>query len=267
MGNGGSRGSIGPRCNGTHPAHINDIRNRSRNSVNYIVQNVDRIDNLIKKYKDAEKRVNDDTQNIEWWYSVRIPDRIAELKRIETAQIVKKQGEYDDAVIHRDKRKKLLEEMFKKLNNLHTNSATLDTDINTVTTNTNNKKGENIKLDGIINQTYKQIYNAVRTENDILFSKNENINELYSADKSKMEQQQSKNTWVMSIRFWLFILYYILIIFIGYLMIYADINFYSKLILLFILVVYPLYIYNVQYTLHSLWNILYANLRTYGPEN
>lgn len=261
MGNGGSR------CNGTHPDHINDTRNQTQNSVNFIVQNIDRIEKLIKIYHDAEKRVNDDIQNIEWWYSVHIPDRISELKRIEAAQIVKKQGEYDDAVIYRDKRKKLLEEMFIILNNLHANSATLDTDINTVTTNTNNKKGANIKLDGIINQTYKQIYNAVHTENDILFSKTENINELYSADKSKMEQQQSKNSWLMSIRFWLFILYYILVIFIVYVMIYADMNFYSKLILLFILVVYPLYIYNVQYTLHSLWNMLYANVRITGPEN
>ena len=126
---------------------------------------------------------------------------------------------------------------------------------------------DNIALNNVVEDTYKQIYNAIIIENGVLTNKQSEISKTTATDNSKMENQIKQTNGINNIRVILFCFYYILVAFVISLFVYKNINIYSKVLFILILIAYPLFIYNVQYFLHTLWNSTYAYLRISVPEN
>jgi hypothetical protein len=264
MGNGSS---AGPPCRGNAPGEIREFKDDIGNRSNWIIKEATRINGKIDEYHKTRDGLNVFVGNIKNWYYNNIPDRIKSNKWYVADQTYKKNVELQDSIFAKD----------ESLATLNANLAILDDTRKSHSmiedTTLKAKAYLNTTFGGAINAVHESeiinlnTYNTIQIENDAILNSTNNNIEKNSASGSKNTNISTNLDNLMAVRFFLYLIYYILIIAILYIYIYKQMNIYIKIALISILLLYPLYIYNIQYYIIYLWNVIYAYTRISVPEN
>ena len=256
-----------PPCHGNHPGEIRFIKDRIHEKCNELGNGANTVQDRINKYTAIKNKLNDDIRKIKYWYTVQIPNRKRKNAEAKEQQIGIKNAERTRVIARRNTAmanlNNTLAELEKCKNDYVEKQKTTERTGKYISETTR----DNIALNNVVEDTYKQIYNAIIIENGVLTTKQTEISKMTETDNSKMENQIKQTNSINNIRVILFCFYYILVAFVISLFVYKNINIYSKVLFILILIAYPLFIYNVQYFLHTLWNSTYAYLRISVPEN
>jgi hypothetical protein len=118
-----------------------------------------------------------------------------------------------------------------------------------------NISGNNNVLQDTINRYSKKYYDSIISQNNILESRNTDpqYKDLYSTDKQKINYAANDNEYLRTLNFVFLVIYYILVLFVVYIIYSSKLTTFYKVIMIFIILLYPLFIYEFQHYLHYLW--------------
>lgn len=116
-------------------------------------------------------------------------------------------------------------------------------------------------------KTINQMHSSIIDENSTISNSINNNNDIYSADNSKNNNIFNSLEYISSVKFWLYVFYYILAFIVIFIFIYNKKITYSNMIFVSIILLYPIFIYTIQKRVNEIWNLIYSYLRLSPPEN
>lgn len=128
-------------------------------------------------------------------------------------------------------------------------------------TNINNTKFSYLKDRLRLVNVKKQIYDSVYNENNVIITKMSTFNETNSGDEQNLQHKRIQMNELKTVNLVLFIIYYLLFFYFCYLIFYMKtLPMYSKIFLFLLFLVYPFYIYDLQYFAYYLARSAYLYL-------
>jgi hypothetical protein len=175
----------------------------------------------------------------------------------------KYEGEIKDLNTKKDG---LLTEINKKYGSINPLIASHDStikDINVIKGNIVNQSYSVSFFENLLIQSYKELYDAIYTENKVLLNNKSIKFDMYSTDNSRYLYEIDKIKFYENINTFLFYFYYLLIII--FLVVVLKYNYTSMLIKLtffrifaVLLILYPLFILRIQDYIYKLFGYLYS---------
>jgi hypothetical protein len=109
----------------------------------------------------------------------------------------------------------------------------------------------------------QEYYNAVKNENNVIVDKVSTIHETSSGDEDSLQHKQTQIGDLIHINTFLFFLYYVLYFYFCFLVYFMkNISVYARVFFVFILLLYPFFIIDVQTFFYYLGNRLYLNINS-----
>ena len=265
MGNGGSRGYA--ICRGNDEPKVFRLQKSVFQKAYQIDDGINKINDLTTKFKNSKNVLIDDIYQIHDYYYYKIPKRKKDNQDATDSQTKIKQAELKTATDNLNSQTELLTAAF---NNLATEKQAYD-GISTEVKNTNRLvQGNNAAATSSFIKSkdmLANVYNTIYMQNRSLHERINDNDIVHSADNSKTAIKNTNVEFIDNIQFIMFLFYYALVIFIIYLFIFNNLNIYSKIISIFILIIYPLSIYNIQYFIYTKFIDLWKYVQFSIPEN
>jgi ABC-type transport system involved in cytochrome bd biosynthesis fused ATPase/permease subunit len=106
-----------------------------------------------------------------------------------------------------------------------------------------------------INQYTKSYYDLIFGQNSKLSNRinDTQYTDFYSTDGQKSRYVSNDNEYLRALNYTFLIVYYILAIIVLYVIYNLNMTQFSKIVMAVIILLYPLFIYSLQHSLHYLW--------------
>jgi hypothetical protein len=278
-------GNASSDCKGNHPGEIRELKDNIGSRSDYMLGIANNIDPKIEKFFNLTKELKQSVTTIKTLSNITIPTLRNDVIFWKNDQTERCENEIKNL-------KQMLEDKSQKLNDTKDHLSSIQAGIGSINKTIISQTGgvesftttigacgegdqkaigtEECKTEFIRtlnDRTYRQIHDTITTENDAINNNIELNTQLYSADYSKTNISLKNLKFINSVKFWLYFIYYFLLIYVIYVFIYKKMNIYYKIATILIMILYPLFIYNIQYYFTIIWSIIYSFLRITPPEN
>ena len=148
--------------------------------------------------------------------------------------------------------------------NIPNQQAVVTTDENSLSFNKQTLKGKifdylKSKLKSI--HAKQEYYDSVKNENNVIVDKISTSHEMSSGDEDNLQHKQTQISDLINVNTFLFMLYYVLFFYFCFLLFFMkNISMYARGIFVFILLLYPFFIIDVQRFFYYLGKIVYLNI-------
>jgi len=260
-------GGSSSSCHGNHPGEISQKKDVITNQSTYMHIRASEFQGIIDSYLQSINVLNQDIEIIKSWFSVKIPNQIKAIADARQSQINLKEQLLKNAINRRDNRKRELDAKLIELDGKRGQYKDITTTTNKISDYISDIQGGIVSSETYIQKMYSSLYSSIQSENNVIVNSLNTNSDRYSADNSKIENKDTVTTNLLLVKFGLYILYYLLVFFGIYLLYNSSISRFSKIAIVAILLLYPLYIYSIQYRSQIAWNTIYSRLRGSGPDN
>ena len=136
-----------------------------------------------------------------------------------------------------------------------------ETALSVANSNINKKKFSYLKERLRLVNVKKQIFDSVSSQNNVIVTKMSTFNETNSGDEQNLQHKRIQMNELKTVNLVLFVFYYLLFFYFCYLLFYMKtLSRYSKIFLFILFLVYPFFIYDIQYFTYYLARSAYLNL-------
>lgn len=241
---------------------IEDIKNQIRGtSYNNIIPTLNNLNGPIQGFRDRTASLNNLIDQIKQLYYKDIPFKKKQNVDYEYSVTGTKKKELQEAQQDFQNSLNTLNHNLAILENLKNGLESTNKYIDTTGNYINRVNGSNTEVKSRLEQAVNAYHDAIRSENNSLNKKINDTNENYSIDGQKTNYKTNQGDYVSSLYYFFLVVYYIFVVVMIYYFAKMDIQLYSKLAMITILIFYPFFIYYIQYYLNYIWKLIYPIIK------